>query len=200
MPRVSRAQTELNKIKITETAAKLFRERGFQGITLAEVMHASGLTHGGFYGHFKSKEALANEACAQAFEQSKTVWREKIAAHSEKPAAREAVIDHYLAQGQHDDLCPVVAFAGEVARENEQSAVHDTFLRGLSMLIDTYMSTLENDGTEQGLKAQRQQALVEYSMMVGAVTLARASGQAPLAEEILEAAKAFLSHRAPDSQ
>ena len=62
MPRVSRAQTERNRVKITQTATRLFRERGFQNVSLSEVMHASGLTHGGFYGHFASKEALARAA------------------------------------------------------------------------------------------------------------------------------------------
>lgn len=195
MPRVSRAQTELNKIRITQTAARLFRERGFQGITLSEVMQESGLTHGGFYGHFKSKEALANEACAQAFEQSKIAWRDKVAAHDEKSKARKAIIDHYLAESkrdQHDDTCPVVAFSGEIAREDEQSTIHETYLRGLNSLIETYMSTVENDDTNESVKAQRQTALVEYSLMVGAMTLARAAGQAPISGEILEAAKAFL--------
>jgi len=195
MPRVSRAQTELNRIKITQTAARLFRERGFNGITLSEVMHESGLTHGGFYGHFQSKDALANEACAQAFEQSEIVWRDTIAAHVEKSHARKAIIDHYLAQSkiaQHDDTCPVIAFSGEIAREDEQSAIHQTYLQGMNTLIDSYMSTVESEDTAESDKAQRQTALAEYALMVGAMTLARAAGQDPISVEILDAAKAFL--------
>lgn len=195
MPRVSRAQAELNRINITQKAAQLFRERGFQGITLSEVMQASGLTHGGFYGHFKSKEALADEACAQAFTQSENVWRDTVAAHTDKGEARKAIIEHYLAQSkldQPDDTCPVVAFSGEIAREDEHSALHQTYLRGLNSLIETYSSTLEPDDTADSAQRQRQTVLVEYALMVGAMTLARAAGHSPVAGEILEAAKAFL--------
>jgi len=198
MPRVSRAQTELNRIKITQTATRLFRERGIHNITLAEVMKESGLTHGGFYGHFQSKDALANEACTQAFEQSKIAWREMVAAHVEKPDARKAIIDHYLAPSkldQDDDTCPVIAFSGEMAREDEQSAIHQTYLQGMNALIDTYASTVKNGGTAESLKAQRQTALAEYALMVGAMTLARAAGQAPISEEILQAAKDFLDEK-----
>lgn len=195
MPRVSRAQAELNRINITQKAAQLFRERGFQGITLSEVMQASGLTHGGFYGHFKSKEALADEACAQAFTHSENVWRDTVAAHADKGEARKAIIEHYLAQSKldrPDDTCPVVAFSGEIAREDEHSALHQTYLRGLNTLIKTYSSTLEADDTADSAQRQRQTALVEYALMVGAMTLARAAGHSAISGEILEAAKAFL--------
>ncbi|NWA28605.1 TetR/AcrR family transcriptional regulator [Pseudomonas gingeri] len=196
MPRVSRAQTELNRVKIMQTATRLFRERGIQGITLSEVMNESGLTNGGFYGHFASKEALVNEACAQAFEQSAIAWREKVAVHSKKSRARKAIVDHYLVErkrDQHDGTCPVVALSGEMAHEDEQSAIHQTYLRGLKTLISTYMSTIESDDLAESEGAKRQTALVEYSLMIGAMTLARAAGQAPISGEIIKAAKAFLS-------
>ncbi|WP_309676189.1 TetR family transcriptional regulator, partial [Pseudomonas sp.] len=62
MPRVSRKQAELNREIIVEAATRLFRERGLHGISVVDVMGAAGLTHGGFYGHFESREALAQEA------------------------------------------------------------------------------------------------------------------------------------------
>ncbi|NVZ61321.1 TetR family transcriptional regulator [Pseudomonas gingeri] len=195
MPRVSRAQSELNRIKITQTATRLFRERGFQSVSLSEVMHESGLTHGGFYGHFASKEALANEACAQAFEQSVNGWCEKMAAHPQKHQARQSLIDHYLADSkleQHQDTCPVVAFSAEMAHEDSRSAVHQTFLRGLEALISTYATAVEGDGSAESEAAGRQTALVEYALMVGAMTMARAAGEAPLSAEVLAAVRAFL--------
>ena len=66
MPRVSRKQAELNREIIVEAATRLFRERGIHGISVSDVMAAAGLTHGGFYGHFESREALATEACNRA--------------------------------------------------------------------------------------------------------------------------------------
>src|SRR5947209_20098144 len=65
--KISRAQAQENKNRIVATAAQLFRERGFEGVGVAELMHAAGLTHGGFYNHFDSKRQLEEEACAHAF-------------------------------------------------------------------------------------------------------------------------------------
>ncbi|WP_213714522.1 TetR/AcrR family transcriptional regulator [Cedecea lapagei] len=195
MPRVSQAQARLNKIKITQTATKLFRERGIHSVTLAEVMKASGLTHGGFYGHFSSKEALAEEACAEAFEQSKAIWRQTATAYSDKHDARNAIVNHYLAPcklEKNNDTCPVIAFSGEMAREDVESAIHQTYLQGMNALIETYMSTIEHDSSAESKAEQRQKALVEYALMVGAMTLARAAGKTPLSEEILHTVRTFL--------
>lgn len=196
MPRVSRQQTELNRVAITETAARLYRERGLNGVSVAEVMNEAGLTHGGFYGHFESKEALANEACVHAFEQSATAWREKIAGHRKKRKARKAIVDHYLAPSKRDnagDTCPVVAFSGDIAHEDKHSELHQSYVTGLQALMDAYLSTVEPGATAQDETARRQAALVEYSLMVGAMTLARATGRTVLSDEILKSARNFLN-------
>ncbi|MFJ5295448.1 TetR/AcrR family transcriptional regulator [Pseudomonas sp. NPDC088368] len=196
MPRVSRQQTELNRVAITETAARLYRERGLNGVSVAEVMNEAGLTHGGFYGHFESKEALATEACAHAFEQSAIAWKEKIASHRKKRKARKAIVDHYLASSKRDtaaDTCPVVAFSGDMSHEDKQSALHQTYIKGLGVLMDAYLSTVEPGASPQDETARRQAALVEYSLMVGAMTLARATGKTALSDEILKSARTFLN-------
>src|SRR5205823_5196787 len=72
--RVSREQAADNRERIVEAAAQLFRERGFEGIGVADLMKEAGLTHGGFYGHFSSKEALIAEASGRAFTQSLALW------------------------------------------------------------------------------------------------------------------------------
>ena len=101
MPRVSRKQADLNREIIVEAATRLFRERGLHGISVVDVMAAAGLTHGGFYGHFESKEALAQEASGRAFDQSAERWQERIAAHvDDNDAARRALIEPYLSPGQ----------------------------------------------------------------------------------------------------
>ena len=66
MPRVSRAEAENHRQQITEASARLFKERGVKGVSVADLMGAAGLTHGGFYGHFESKDALAGVAVARA--------------------------------------------------------------------------------------------------------------------------------------
>lgn len=191
MPRVSRKQSEQNRVTITETASRLFRQRGVNGVSLAEVMKASGLTHGGFYGHFDSKEALANEACAKAFEQAAKAWRERVAAHRKKSKARQTIIDHYLSDSMRDrnaEICPVLAFGGDLAREPEPSTLQHTYVEGLEQLLTTYQCTLDDADSNSA----RQTALVEYALMVGAMTLARATAGSPVADEMINATKRFL--------
>ena len=75
--KVSREQAAQNRERILDAAAQLFRERGFDGIGVADLMEAAGLTHGGFYGHFSSKEDLMAQACARALTRSLEVWNKR---------------------------------------------------------------------------------------------------------------------------
>jgi TetR/AcrR family transcriptional repressor of nem operon len=195
MPRVSRQQAKLNRKSIVENAARLFRERGFRNIPLSEVMSSSGLTLGGFYGHFESREALTNEACRHAFEQAIALWTHMIAEAPDKRAARKSIIDDYLSQNRilkSGSTCPVVAFSSEVAQEDDESAIHKTYSEGLAGLIGTYMETLENPTTPSQPQAMKQHALLEYSVMIGALTLARAARHTGLSDDIVASARAFL--------
>lgn len=191
MPRVSRKQADLNREIIVEAATRLFRERGLHGISVIDVMAAAGLTHGGFYGHFESREALAQEASGRAFKQSTDRWKAWIAANEDPNAARQALIQPYLSAASRDnpgDSCPVVAFAGDMCHEAADSGLRQTFMEGLGALLDT-LAPLMNTGDDA---RDRQQALVQYSLMVGALTLARATRGDPVSDEILEAARTFL--------
>src|SRR5262245_49744295 len=98
--KVTREKAAQNRERIIETAARLFREKGFDGIGVAELMKHAGLTHGAFYGHFASKSDLAAQACARALEQSAQKWT----AISEKAgdAALSALIENYLRFGHRD--------------------------------------------------------------------------------------------------
>ncbi|KAI2693511.1 TetR/AcrR family transcriptional regulator [Pseudomonas sp. TNT3] len=192
MPRVSRKQADLNREIIVDSATRLFRERGLHGISVIDVMAAAGLTHGGFYGHFESKEALAREASDRAFQQSGERWQARIAESADNDTARRALIEPYLSAASRDnpgDSCPVVAFAGDMCHEAVDSGLHQTFNEGLNQLLQIFGS-LQNTGDDA---QDRQQALVQYSLMVGALTLARATRGEPLSDEILEAARCFLS-------
>ncbi|CAN7511243.1 UNVERIFIED_ORG: TetR/AcrR family transcriptional repressor of nem operon [Pseudomonas mohnii] len=198
MPRVSRKQADLNREIIVEAATRLFRERGLHGISVVDVMAAAGLTHGGFYGHFQSKEALAREASERAFKEVGTRWRERITQGDDKAAARQALIKPYLSVYSRDnpgESCPVVAFAGDMCHEHSDSSLREPFMAGLNRLLDALGELMDSDDAAEN----RQQALVQYSLMVGALTLARATRGDALSEEILEAAQSFLTEPpAPD--
>ena len=183
MPRVSRKQAELNREIIVEAATHLFRERGLHGISLSDVMAAAGLTHGGFYGHFASKEALATEACQQAFEQSNLGWQDKISRSDDQPAARQAVLGPYLSTAHRDnpgDGCPVSAFAPDMCHEPADTALQQAFIDGVEASLAVFSQLQDDD---------RQTMLAKYAMMVGAVTLARATRGSSLSDEFLEAVR-----------
>jgi TetR/AcrR family transcriptional repressor of nem operon len=192
MPRVSRKQADLNREIIVEAATRLFRERGLHGISVVDVMAAAGLTHGGFYGHFESKEALAREASERAFKEVGAKWRERVTPGDDKAAARRALIEPYLSVYSRDnpgESCPVVAFAGDMCHESADSGLREPFMAGLNRLLEAFGKLMDSDDAAQN----RQQALVQYSLMVGALTLARATRGDPLSEEILAAAQTFLT-------
>ncbi|AYF49182.1 TetR/AcrR family transcriptional regulator [Pseudomonas sp. 13B_2.1_Bac1] len=183
MPRVSRKQAELNREIIVEAATHLFRERGLHGITLSDVMAAAGLTHGGFYGHFASKEALATEACQQAFEHANLGWQEKIRTSEDRQAARQAVLAPYLSAAHRDnpgDGCPISAFTPDMCHEPADTALQHTFIDGVEKSLEIFAQLQDED---------RQAMLAKYAMMIGAVTLARATRGNQLSDEFLEAVR-----------
>jgi TetR/AcrR family transcriptional repressor of nem operon len=183
MPRVSRKQADLNREIIVEAATHLFRERGLHGISLSDVMAAAGLTHGGFYGHFASKEALATEACQQAFEHANLGWQAKIEHSDDQQAARQAVLGPYLTATHRDnpgDGCPVSAFAPDMCHEPADTALQHTFIEGVEKSLEIFSQLDDGD---------RQAMLAHYAMMVGAVTLARATRGNSLSDEFLKAAR-----------
>ncbi len=96
MPRVSRVVTERNRAAIERESARLFREQGLRGVSVAELMAAAGLTHGGFYGHFESKDALATVACTKAFDEAVERWQARISATTDPESALTALVDGYL--------------------------------------------------------------------------------------------------------
>src|SRR3954470_1990997 len=98
--KVSREQVALNRQRIVETAAKLFREKGYDGIGVADLMKSAGLTHGGFYGHFESKEDLLAEATAHALKKSVERWQGYAAQGPE--TALDKIGQGYLTE-QHRD-------------------------------------------------------------------------------------------------
>jgi TetR/AcrR family transcriptional repressor of nem operon len=189
--KVSREQAAENRNHIIDVAGRLFRERGFDGIGVANLMKAAGLTHGGFYGHFACKEDLAVEACARVLARTTATWPALAGKNPEAPL--KGLLDRYLTARHRDrpgEGCIYAALASDVARQNSP-ALRRTFTAGLRPLIDTLLQIVPG----RSKAARRQKALACLSAMVGALILARAVDDAKLSSEILAAARA-LSGRA----
>jgi TetR/AcrR family transcriptional repressor of nem operon len=191
MPRVSREQADSHRLAITDASARLFRERGLKGVSVADLMAAAGLTHGGFYGHFESKDALAAEAVAKAFEQSGARWKKRMAGKADPREAMTALIEGYLspqARNSPGTSCPTAALVGDVAREPADAPVRAAYRAGVDGMLRV-LSSLQQTGNAG---ADRTQALVELSTMVGALVLARATAGTALSDELLDAAREHL--------
>ena len=198
MPRVSRAEAESHREQITDASARLFRERGVKGVSVADLMGAAGLTHGGFYGHFESKDALAGVAVARAFEQSVEKWRKRVAAKPDDAARRAVLVEHFLATQSIRNVglgCPTVSLATDVSREPVGAPIRTAYLDGLDALVQI-LSEVE-PGPDAA--ARRAAALADYATMVGALLLARATEGAPLSHELLAAARARLLPGVPQA-
>jgi TetR/AcrR family transcriptional regulator, transcriptional repressor for nem operon len=190
--RISKLQAQNHRRAITDVSARLMRERGIDGVSVADLMGAAGLTHGGFYGHFESKEQLAAEACTHAFTQSVERWKTRIAAHPDRNAALRALTEAYLSTRTRDNpgtSCPTAALVCDVARERTDTPVRAAFLSGTQQLIEV-LASLQPGGD---LERARRKALAQFSTLVGAVVLARATAGAAMSDEILRAAREELA-------
>ena len=185
--KVSREQAAANRQKVLETAARLFREKGFDGIGVADLMKAAGLTHGGFYGQFSSKEDLAAQACTRALAESVEKW-ERWGAEKGKDTLG-AVADSYLSSRHRDNPgsgCAFVALGAEAPRWGR--AVQRVFTEGLQARIKRLVELLPG----QGEKVRRQKAIATMASLVGGLVLARAVDDPKLSDEILQAVKSEL--------
>jgi TetR/AcrR family transcriptional repressor of nem operon len=171
--RISRSQAQDNHDKVVEVAARLFRERGFEGVGVGELMKTAGFTHGGFYNHFDSKEALAAEALDQAFR--------SMDAERAKVPDLNALITGYLSEAARrapGRTCPAAALGGDAARQPEP--VKAVYAEGLERIIESIADRLPEG------EAQRAAAIALFARMAGAMILARALPEdSPLAREIL---------------
>lgn len=192
MPRVSKAETERNRALIEEVSSTLFREQGLK-VSVADVMSAAGLTHGGFYGHFKSKDDLIAIACANAFNTSVQNWEQQAASGATLAEKQKALVEHYLSSSNIKNVgegCPLASLATDVAREDEEKPVRQAFHQGTEKLVDIFAAGESN----------RAKALVAVSTMVGALVLARANSGYPIADDFISMAKAQLLEEIKNTQ
>ncbi|WP_373376665.1 TetR/AcrR family transcriptional regulator [Cupriavidus nantongensis] len=192
MARASREQTDKNREAIEQASSRLFRERGLNGVSVAEVMADAGLTHGGFYGHFASKDALAAQACKRAFEESTARWQRRLdRAGGDHKAMLANLVEPYLTAAHCANPgvgCAAAALAVDVAREPAGKPVRQAYAEGLRTMIDDMAQTVASADPKQ----RHDQALVRMALLVGALTLARATEGDPLSDEMLNAVRTHL--------
>ena len=168
MARSSKQDAAKHRQQVIQGASELFRERGIDGVNVGELMGAAGLTHGGFYRHFASKDELAGLAAAHA-----------IAAQAETLGDEREFIERYLSPEHRDDVahgCVVSALGAELARADEP--VRDAFLEEYRAFVNRF--------------DDREQALAKLATMVGALVISRATKGDPLSDEVLAAARGAL--------
>ena len=191
MPRASREQAKANRLAIEEASSHLFRERGVAAVSVADVMGAVGLTAGGFYGHFASKDELAAIACKNAFEEAARRWRKRVQKEKDKRAAFNEIVDDYLTRRNRDDpsdACPSVTLASDVARQSADMPMRDAYLKGIKGQIKTLASLCEVENSDTA----RRNAMMQLALLVGAMSLAQASQGDEISDQFLEVGRDFL--------
>jgi TetR/AcrR family transcriptional regulator, transcriptional repressor for nem operon len=179
--KVSKEQVANHEKQILAAAARLFRQRGFNDVTVAEVMKEAGLTHGAFYGHFPSKEALIAEAVGKALPPAPDTAKPR------RPAAEFA--DGYLSVKHRDNRansCLFSSLGTEAARGS--SDLRHRMTEAVRRRIDHLGAEAEGDTADE----KRRAAIVAWSAMVGAMVLARLVDDEKLSKEILSETRASL--------
>ncbi len=186
--KVTKTQSAENRAGIVEAAARLYREKGLDGVGVADITRNAGLTHGGLYRHFESKDALAREACLRAFDWTITPL-DKLEDGPHDPAAKlHALVHGYLSAEHRDhpgDGCPAAALAVDAARAGPEMS--EVFAQGVEHNIQRFAHAIMSDGQQAPGAEERAQTIHVLASMVGALVLARATaaGNPALSEEIL---------------
>jgi TetR/AcrR family transcriptional repressor of nem operon len=182
--RVSREQVAKNRQTILRAASRLFRERGFEAVTVAEIMSTAGLTHGGFYGYFDSKDTLIADALAEALTNS--------------PGPSDDLASYaasYLSRTHRDnraDGCVTAALAAETAR------LTGTPRSAMTTSLKRQIERLSRIAPGENPAQKRQAAIGNWAAMVGAMVLARVSDDSTLSNEVLDQTRAWLQSQAKD--
>ena len=183
--KISREQMAQNRSRILTEAARLFREKGFDAVSVAEVMKAAGLTHGGFYGHFRSKDDLIAHAIGHA-EGSQSATD-----------SIGALVDSYLSAPHRDNPglgCPTAALAGLM--RDQAPEVRAAMAQKLAAQIDSLSEAIPGiDPVER-----RRVAVGSFSAMVGALILARSIDDPALSDELMAETRAWIGERSSPDQ
>ena len=185
MGRSTRAQADQNRVRIVDAATGLFRDKGVTAVSIAEIMDAAGMTQGGFYKHFASKEALAAEACTQAFNLSIAAWQANTQSSSQEDGATmlQQLVQYYLTEKAPDKTCPMIALGQDAAGESPSQPFCQAYRKGAHQLFDTFLQVVSPEPNER----QREHLMLLFASMVGANLLKRAVGNEPWIQEMQQA-------------
>lgn len=182
--RVTRQQANENRNRVLHLAARRFRERGFGGLAVADLMQEAGLTHGGFYKQFTSKENLAAEACALAIADNLSDYQSRAKSDSQQTLAHlisVAISD--LHRDSPGDGCLLAALGSDIARADE--SIRGKVTDGIRKIVD-YLTSLMPDRSR---KRARRKAITTYAAVVGSLVIARAMDDPEFASEVLESVR-----------
>lgn len=183
--RYSKDHKAATHARIVQNASVLLREKGARGVGVADLMKGVGLTHGGFYAHFGSRDDLVNEAIASALDQNAERWK-AVAGDGPLETRLLALIDFYLSAGHRDRLgqgCALAALAADVSREGAKTR------RTLLNKLDDLVRMLASEGGRPPVARARQRAIATIATLMGTLVLARIAGNGALSQEFLEAGK-----------
>jgi TetR/AcrR family transcriptional regulator, transcriptional repressor for nem operon len=178
--------------RIVKRASVRLREKGAHGIGVADLMKDAGLTHGGFYAHFDSREALVIEAFAHAMDRSTERWR-KLGETTPPEQRLTAIVDSYLTPVHRDDPghgCAVPTLAAEIARESPKTR------RAFAGKLEQMIEMMADQIPDVPRKAARKQATAAIATMMGTMVMARVAGTGEFSEEILGAGREAVLGRA----
>jgi len=183
--RYSREHKQETHARIVRKASVRLREKGAHGIGVADLMKEAGLTHGGFYAHFDSREALVIEAFAYAMDRSTERWR-KIAEETPPGKRLASIVETYLTPLHRDDPghgCAVPTLGAEIARES--SKTRKAFAAKLEQMIDM----MADQVLDVPRKVARKQAVAALATMMGTLVLSRIAGTGEFSDEILNSGR-----------
>ena len=193
--KVSKETVEQNRERVIDTAAMLLRERGIDGIGIADLMNAAGLTHGGFYRQFKSKDDLVVQAVKRAYDSMSDDLRQRLEAATGSPL--ETLVRHYVSDYHRDDPghgCSLTALAADAARRD------DPVLRSFfGNIVSSYIELLTTLAPGSDRKTKRSAAIAILAEMVGSVILSRVVPDPTLSGEIIDTVANDLVTRHPTS-
>lgn len=177
--------------RIVTAASEAFRERGVEGMGLDEIMRRAGLTHGGFYAHFRDKSELVAEACAEAFDTA-VINLDRIAAQATPGKRARLLIDSYLSAHHRDNRssgCLIVAVGADIARL--AGAAREGFARGFARHLDRLEQALRLSSDED---VNHDRVTHLMSSLVGALLFARATNDAMRSDALLASSRRMLRH------
>lgn len=190
MGRSSQEQAQKNRHKIVARASRLFRERGVDNVSVAEVMSAADMTIGGFYRHFESKDALLKEVFSLTFEQSSATWRQLCERKYDDPGLRSAaIVDYYLKKKGADRACPMITFAPHVAAEAADESSRESYRNGTEALYAQFLDHMAKSRATNGPSSD-QEAKVLFAAMIGARLLSQSVGDTEWIRSLKSAVKA----------